>query len=63
MEDPATMVDSPQWELVNEVPAQDVTDRMRVNGGYIYRNRVQAGATTRASGQVAVALVFVPDIQ
>jgi hypothetical protein len=61
MEDPKTMEDKPKWELIHEIPSQDVTDRLRVENGWLYRNRVQAGATTAASGQIAVAMVYVPD--
>lgn len=67
MEDPKTMADSPPdavqstWELVTEKPGQDKTDRLRVDTGWLYRTTLFAGATTKASGQVAVALTFVPD--
>lgn len=62
MEDPKTMEDSPKWELIYEDSSkQDVTDRLHVDGGYLYRTRVMAGATTSASGQVAVAVAFVPE--
>jgi hypothetical protein len=62
MEDPKTMEDSPKWEMVCEaIPKQDVTDRLRVENGWLYRSRLQAGATTEASGQLAVAVVYVPD--
>jgi len=61
MEDPKTMEDSPKWEIVHEIPKQDVTDRLRIENGWLYRSRLQAGATTEASGQLAVAMVYVPD--
>jgi hypothetical protein len=61
MEDPSTMQDKPTWELVTEQPGQDKTDRLRVTNGWVYRSVWYAGATTKASGQVAVALAFVPD--
>jgi len=64
MEDPKTMEDSTQWELIHEdASKQDVTDRLRVSHGWIYRTRIMAGASTGASGQVAVAMAFVPEIQ
>jgi hypothetical protein len=61
MEDPKTMEDKPKWEVVAEIPSQDLLDRMRVENGWLYRTRIQAGATTEASGQLAVAMVYVPD--
>jgi hypothetical protein len=65
MEDPETMEDSnPQgeWEtVVEEIPGQSSLDRIRVDSGWLYRQTTLAGATTKASGQVAVALTFVPD--
>jgi len=62
MEDPKTMEDKPKWELVAEtMPSQDLTERLRVEQGWLYRTRVLAGATTEASGQIAVAMVYVPD--
>jgi hypothetical protein len=61
MEDPTTMEDpAVDWELVCETPGQDVTDRLRVDAGYLYRSTWFAGATTKNAGQVAVALAFVP---
>jgi hypothetical protein len=62
MEDPKTMEDTPKWEVVLQtVPGQDYTQRLRVDTGYLYCRVVLAGATTNASGQVAVAMTFVPD--
>ena len=60
MEDPSTMEDKPQWELVNEQPGQNSTHRLRCDGGWLYRSVWFAGATTGQSGQVAVALAYVP---
>jgi len=62
MEDPSTMADSPEYEMVcEEIPGQSWTDRLRVDTGWLYRTTVLAGVTTRASGTPAVALAFVPD--
>ena len=61
MEDPKTMADAPTWELVTEKPGCDITDRLRVDTGYLYRVQLFAGATTKQAGQVAVAMTFVPD--
>jgi hypothetical protein len=62
MEDPSTMADSSKWEMVVEtMPGQDYTQRLRVDAGYLYCRTTLAGASTKASGQVAVALSFVPD--
>lgn len=61
MEDPNTMADPPAWEVMIEIPGQDRLDRLRVATGWLYRTTVQAGATTKSSGQIAVALAFVPD--
>lgn len=65
MEDPETMEDSnPQeeWEnVVEAIPGQDMLDRIRVDSGWLYRQTMIAGATTKQAGQVAVALAFVPD--
>jgi hypothetical protein len=69
MEDPKTMEDTnPQevWETVCEQPpdmSQDLLQRIRVDSGWLYRLQVLAGASTKSSGQVAVALAFVPDRQ
>jgi hypothetical protein len=61
MEDPSTMADAPAWEPVVSIPGQDRLDRFRVATGWLYRTTVQAGATTKSAGQIAVAMVFVPD--
>ena len=64
MEDPKTMEDSAQWELIyQDSSKQDTTDRLAVNGGHLYRTRIIAGASTAASGQVAVSMVYVPERQ
>lgn len=67
MEDPKTMQDTnpqEQWETVCEQQpsqAQDILERIRVDSGWLYRATLIAGASTKSSGQVAVALTFVPD--
>jgi len=67
MEDPKTMADTDtqSWQMVTEtIKGQDYTQRLRVDAGYpgyLYRTVVMAGATTPAAGQVAVAMIFVPD--
>jgi hypothetical protein len=61
MEDPKTMEDSPKWELIYEIPSQDRLDRFRVDTGWLYRTTIQAGASTKSSGQVAVSMTLVPD--
>ena len=56
-------MENEKWEMLYEdASKQDITDRMKVSHGWLYRTRVTAGATTSASGQVAVAMTFVPEI-
>jgi hypothetical protein len=50
-----------QWEIVNDVTAEDMaeyTERMRVPGGWIYRVSVYEQKTGKCT---STALTFVPD--
>lgn len=46
------------WEVVNERAGSEITERMSVTGGWIYRTQIIPYAE---SSPVAVAMTFVPD--
>ena len=53
--------DNPEWELLCfNGEAGDYTSRMKVPGGWLYKQDVLSTSEDGANG-VAVALVFVPD--
>jgi hypothetical protein len=54
---PKSAVANPSWETVTG-SEQNVTERLRVPGGYIYSRT----SSPNTPGEFAVALVFVPQV-
>jgi hypothetical protein len=52
-------VSNSQWEIVVKDQNATDTERLRVDGGWLYRTRIKAGPNDHPS--IGVAMCFVPE--